>query len=159
SQLLNLVTNTLDRYWDLSAASDELITRRRSLDHANKFLDDTRKEIAAGALPRVQLSRAEAEVASRTQELIIAQSNLQLRSNTMKDLLTRTPDAALEAAQIVTLDRIEVPDADNLPPLRTLVETAMKKRPDVAVANFRDQTTEISLAGTANPLLPTLQVT
>jgi outer membrane protein len=43
-----------------------------------------------------------------------------------------------------------------LPPLRELVATAMTKRPDVAVSKYRDQTDEINLAGTANPLLPTL---
>ena len=35
----------------------------------------------------------------------------------------------------------------------------MAKRPDVAVSKLRDQTAEISLAGTENPLLPGLQVT
>jgi outer membrane protein len=34
----------------------------------------------------------------------------------------------------------------------------MAKRPDVAVSRFRDQTDEINLAGTTNPLLPSLQV-
>src|SRR5262249_14126109 len=32
------------------------------------------------------------------------------------------------------------------------------KRPDVAVAKLRDQTSEINLSGTTNPLLPSLQV-
>jgi outer membrane protein len=36
------------------------------------------------------------------------------------------------------------------------VTTAMAKRPDVAVSRFRDQTDEINLAGTTNPLLPSL---
>jgi len=34
----------------------------------------------------------------------------------------------------------------------------MAKRPDVAVSKYRDQTDEINLAGTTNPLLPSLQV-
>jgi hypothetical protein len=34
----------------------------------------------------------------------------------------------------------------------------MMKRPDVAVSHFRDQTDEINLVGTTNPLLPSLQV-
>jgi outer membrane protein TolC len=35
----------------------------------------------------------------------------------------------------------------------------MEKRPDVAVSRLRDRTAEMSLAGTENPLLPSLQVT
>jgi outer membrane protein TolC len=39
-----------------------------------------------------------------------------------------------------------------------MLKTAMSKRPDVAVSNLRDQTAEMALAGTTNPLLPSLQV-
>src|SRR5207248_10873488 len=36
------------------------------------------------------------------------------------------------------------------------VATAMAKRPDVAVSKFRDETAEMALPGTTNPLLPNL---
>jgi len=105
------------------------------------------------------LSRAAAEVATRRQDLVVAQANLRQRENALKEFLVRTPDAAVEAAEIVALDRMEIPETDDLPPLRQLVTTAMAKRPDVAVSKLRDQTAEISLAGTQNPLLPSMTVT
>jgi outer membrane protein TolC len=57
------------------------------------------------------------------------------------------------------VDRIQIPDSDDLPPLRSMVATAMAKRPDVAVSNYRDQTQAIDLAGTTNPLLPGANLT
>jgi len=159
SQLLDLVANVLNSYWDLVSASEELKARRRSEENAQKFYQDTQKEIAAGAIPRVELSRAAAEVATRRQDLVVALANLRQRENALKELLVRTPDAAVEAAEVIALDRIEIPETDDLPPLRQLVTLAMAKRPDVAVSKLRDQTSEISLAGTQNPLLPSLQVT
>ena len=158
SQLLNLVAGVLNSYWDLVSAGEELQARRRSQENAQKFYEDTQKEIAAGAIPRVEISRAAAEVATRKQDLVVSEANLQQRSNALKELLVRVPDPAVEAAEIIALDRIQVPDNDDLPPLRTMVATAMAKRPDVAVAAMRDQTSEIWLAGTANPLLPSVQV-
>ncbi|MEO8595743.1 MAG: TolC family protein [Candidatus Solibacter sp.] len=158
SQLLNLVANVLNTYWDLAGAQEELQARRRSQDNAQKFFEDTQKEIAAGAIPRVEISRAAAEVAARRQDLIVSQANLQQRSNTLKELLVRVYDPAVEAAEIIPLDRIQVPDADDLPPVRTMVATALANRPDVKVAALREQTSEIALAGTENPLLPNLQV-
>ena len=107
----------------------------------------------------MELPRAQAEVATRKQDLTIALANLRQREDTLKEALVRTPDPAVEAAEIVPLDRIQIPDTDDLPPLRQLVATAMAKRPDVAVSNFRDQTAEMALAGTENPLLPSLRVT
>lgn len=158
SQLLDLTASVLNLYWDLVSANDELKVRQSALEMARKFLQDTQKEIAAGAMPQVQLPRAQAEAASRLQDVVVAQYNVRLKENVLKDALTRAPDPAIEAAEIVTLDRIQVPDTDDLPPLRQLVGTAMQKRPDVAVAKFRNQTAEMSLAGTENPLLPTLQI-
>jgi outer membrane protein TolC len=159
SQLLDLVANVLNSYWDLVTAGDEWKARQRSQENAQKFYEDTQKEIAAGAIPRVELARAAAEVATRRQDLVVAQANLRQRENSLKEMLVRTPDAAVDAAEILALDRIEIPDTDDLPRLRQLVATAMAKRPDVAVAKLRDQTAEISLAGTENPLLPSVQVT
>lgn len=156
SQLLDLTASVLNLYWDLVSANDELKIRRSAFETTQKFLEDTRKEIAAGALPRVELPRAEAEAANGEHDVVVAQYNVRQREAMLKDSLTRQADPEIEAAEIVTLDRIPVPEADDLPPLRQLVATAMQKRPDVAVAKFRDQTQEISLAGTENPLMPNL---
>ncbi len=98
-------------------------------------------------------------MATRKQDLTIALANLRQREGTLKEALIRTPDPAIDAAEIVPLDRIQIPDKDDLPALRQLVATAMVKRPDVEVSNFRDQTAEMALAGTENPLLPSLRVT
>jgi outer membrane protein TolC len=158
SQLFNLVVTTLNQYWDLVAANDELVARRRSLEIAQKFRDDTAREIAAGAMPRVEGPRADSEAASRLGDLVDAQQNVALRSLSLKQLLGRVDDPALDAAEIVPLDHIEVPASEELRPLRTLVNAALENRPDVAVSKIRDQATEMNLAGTTNPLLPTLQV-
>jgi outer membrane protein TolC len=159
SQLLNLVANVLNGYWDLVSSTEESKARQRSHENAQKFYEDTQREIAAGAIPRVELPRAAAEVATRQQDMVVAQVNLRQRENSLKEMLIRTPDPALDAAEIIPLDRMEIPATDDLPPLRQMVTSAMFNRPDVAVSKFRDQTSEISLAGTENPLLPSLQVT
>jgi outer membrane protein TolC len=158
SQLLDLTASVLNLYWDLVSANDELKVRQSALQASQKFLRDTQTEIAAGAMPQVQLPRAKAEAASSLQDVVVAQYNVRQRENMLKDALTRMRDPEIESAEIVTLDSIQVPDTDDLPPLRQLVSTAMEKRPDVAVSKFRDQTSEISLIGTENPLLPTAQV-
>ncbi len=158
AQLLNVVTNVLNLYWDYVAAGDELKLREHALAVTEKFRDDTKYEISVGAIAGVELPRAEAEVASRRQDVVIAQADVRQRAVLLKDALSHREDPALEAAQIIPLDRIAVPDTENLPPLRELVATAMAKRPDVAVDRFRTQTDEMNLIGTTNPLLPNLQV-
>ena len=51
---------------------------------------------------------------------------------------------------------MEVPESDDLPPLRELVATALKNRPDVLIDKINNESQEISALGTANAILPSL---
>jgi outer membrane protein TolC len=77
----------------------------------------------------------------------------------LKSALSRNglEDPLLDAAEIVPLDRIEVPQQDDLPGLRVLLARALAKRPDVELAKIGDETAQISALGTANGVLPILQ--
>jgi outer membrane protein TolC len=159
SQLLNVVSNVLNLYWDLVTDDADLAVRQRAVDQAQKFYDDTRKQIELGVVPRFEASRAQSNVTNSRQLLAIAQATAQQQENLLKNAISRNglADELLDAAQIVPLDRIEVPDQDNLPPLRALVAKALANRPDVALAKINDETSEISAEGTANGVLPSLQ--
>jgi outer membrane protein len=156
SQLLDLVANVLNLYWDLASANEAQRARERALEIAEKFRADTANEIRLGALAGVELPRAEAELASRRQDLAIARQTVLQQAILLKDVLSRSDDPLLESAEIVTLDSIQIPPQDDLPPLRELVARAMAKRPDVAVSKIRDDTADLSALGTTNNLLPTL---
>lgn len=156
SQLANLVAGVLNQYWGLVSAHEELRARERAVENAQKFLDDTQKEINAGALPRVQLPRAQAEVASRRQDLLLAQVSLKQQETSLKEQLLRTMDPVIDAAPIVPLDTIQVPERDDLATMSELVAVAMKNRPDVAISRLQDQNAAITAIGTANGLLPTV---
>ena len=158
SQLLDLCANVLNLYWDLVSARQDWEVRRQALEITQKFFNDTQYEISVGAIARFQLTRAQAELATRRQDVVISQDSVTQRELALKQLLSHTDDPVLDAAAVIPLDRIEVPATEDLPPLRQLVATATAKRPDVAVSRFRDQTDEINLIGTTNPLLPNLQV-
>jgi len=159
SQLLNVVANVLNLYWDLVTDDDDLAVRQRAVDQAQKFYDDTRKQIELGVIPRFEASRAQSVLSNSRQQLAIAQATAQQQENLLKNALSRNglEDPLLDAAQVVTLDRIEVPEQDNLPGLRELVAKALANRPDVALAKINEEAAEISALGTASGVLPSLQ--
>ena len=57
---------------------------------------------------------------------------------------------------MIPLDRIEVPEADNLPDLKALVARATEDRSDLASAKANVTSAEISAVGTKNGVLPSL---
>jgi outer membrane protein len=159
SQLLNLVANVLNLYWDLVTDDDDLAVRQRAVDQAQKFYEETRQQIELGVVPRFEASRAQANVTNSRQLLGIAQATAEQQENLLKNAISRTglEDELLNSARIMPLDHIEVPDQDNLPSLRDLVAKALANRPDVALAKINDETSEISALGTANGVRPSLQ--
>jgi len=159
SQLIDLVAAVANLYWDLVTANDIVKARQAAVDIAQKFADDTRARIALGALARIEMPRAEAELASRQQDLLIARTTVQQLENRLKEAIVRSEDPGVESAGIVALDRLTVPESDSLAPVRDLVATALKKRPDIVLSTIRGQADELNALGTTNPLLPTLSVT
>ncbi len=155
AQLESLVSNVVNMYWDLVSDGDTLKSRREAFDIAQKFYNDTKGQIELGSLAPVELPRAAAELAARKQDVSIAEATVRQQEALVKDQLTRAPDPEIDAAEIITLDRIEVPSEDDLPPLRDLLARAFAKRPDMAIAKMRDENADISAIGTKDALAPT----
>jgi outer membrane protein TolC len=155
-QLISVAAATLNLYWNLVNANDELKARQRALEVTRKFAEQTRYEIGLGSLARYQLPRAEAEAESRRQDLILAEAAVRQREDQLKLEITRKDDPVIDAARIVCLDSIEIPAEDNLPDMRTMITAAMAKRPDLAVAKIADENARINAVGTENGLLPQL---
>ncbi|MGH7248586.1 MAG: TolC family protein, partial [Pseudomonadota bacterium] len=159
AQLIDAVTSVLNLYWDLSVAASDLEVKQRNRNVAQQFYEDTRKQIAVGTVARIDLVRAELEEAAREKELSAAQTLAEQREVLLKNVLSRrgTEDPLLAEAHIVTLDHVQVPARDDLPPFGELLRRAVAHRPDIVAAQMSAEASGIGASGTKNGLLPTLQ--
>src|SRR6185369_10027925 len=114
AQLVNLVSQVVNSYWDLAAAREDLRARQTALEITQKFVDDTKYEISVGAIAGVELPRAEADLASRRQDVAVSRDNVRQQGILLKQALSRTEDPQLEAAEIVPVDHMEVPENEDL---------------------------------------------
>jgi len=158
ARVMGLVTNVLNTYWDLSVATNDLKYKQRNRDIARQFLDDTMKQIEAGAAPSVDRVRAQNELAAAEQALTVARNSVVLRENAMKDLLSwhGEQDADLNTAHVIPVDPLRVPESDNLPPLDKLLETAVARRPDLGLARINAEVADITTVGSASGVRPSL---
>jgi len=78
----------------------------------------------------------------------------------LKSLISRTgvTDPIVANAQIIPVDRIAIPEKDEFPPLKSMVQMAMANRSDLAVQRANEKTSEASALGTRNGVLPLLVV-
>lgn len=158
SQVITVVNNVLNAYYALVAADEDLKAKTNAFDVAKTFLGDTSKQIEIGSLAETDRIKAESQVATTRQDLVVSETTLAQNEVRLKNLLSRKgiADPLLAAAHIVALDRMVMPEKDNLPPVKELVAKALANRPDLAAERANLSTALISAKGTKNGLLPTL---
>jgi len=158
TQVIDTVANVLIQYYGLAADYEDLRAKQSALDTAQRFFENTRRQEELGALSQLDVITAQSQVASSQNDLVTSETNLRQDELQLKNVLSRTgvTDRALASARIVTLDRITIPDTDDLAPLEDLVKQALANRADLAVQKAGITTAEISALGTKNGVLPTL---
>jgi outer membrane protein len=158
-QVVTTISAILNLYWDLVTFNDAVRIKQQGMETAQKLYEDNRKQVAAGALPSVELTRAAAAVSSSKEDLLFAQTNVAQQEIVLKNALSRNAiqNAWLDEVHIIPLDHIVVPKADELAPVPELIEEALTKRPEIDQAKLNLQSQEIMLKGDRNGLLPSLQ--
>lgn len=158
SQITSVVNNVLRVYYTYSADLLNVGAKQRALDVANEFLSNNRKQVEVGTLAPLDVTNAEAQVASSENDLIGARTALEQDELTLKNLISRVgvADPLLNAVEIVPLDHIEVPESDGLPPIQKLIAEAVANRPDIQAQNMNLQVAKLNSLGTRNGVLPQL---
>jgi outer membrane protein len=158
-QIATTVSAVLNLYWDLVAFNDAVRIKGQALKTAEDLYEGNKKQVAIGALPSVEVTRAAAEVSASKEDLLFAQTNVQQQEIVLKNALSRNAmeDAWLDDVQIVPLDHIEVPKSEEIRPVQDLIQEAMTNRLEIARSKVDLDSRQILARGDRNGLLPNLQ--
>lgn len=152
----NLVAQTEQTYWDYVLAQRQIEIVSQSLQLAQEQRDETIERIRVGQLAETELAAAEATVAQRNQDLIVARSNLATTKLQMLRLLSPSgPDALTR--DLILRDQPTVPDID-LGPVDEHVQLADRLRPELNQARLQINRGELDIVKTRNGLLPQLDL-
>jgi len=159
-QVIATVTAALNLYWDLVSFDEDVRSRKQELATAQQLLADNKRQVDIGALAPIEVTRAEAQLYTGQQDLVIAQTNLLQQETVLKNALSRNGIASsnLNDVHIVPLDRIRVPDQDEIRPIEELVAAAVANRVEIDQARINLESNKLNLVGIKNSLKPTLQV-
>jgi outer membrane protein TolC len=153
-QIITTVVQVENTYWDLAALQENVRVAEQSLAVAQQLFKDNQIRLEIGTMSPLDVTSAESEVAARTRDLTLAQTNVQMQETTLKSLLTKRFTPALDAARIVLLDRMPEPRDSDLPDLQSALAAAMKNRPDLRQIEHNLQNQDIAVRHTSNALLP-----
>ena len=146
-------------YWDLVSLNEDVQVREEAVASAKRLLEDSKASLSEGTMASIDVTRAQAEVARRERDRIVAQTLVRQQSAVLLDFLTRTTlSSGLENVQVIPTDHVKIPDHEDVGTLDDLVAQAFKNRPELAQAQFQLQNSRISLKGSRNAVLPQLDL-
>ncbi|MFB3915738.1 MAG: TolC family protein [Terriglobales bacterium] len=146
-------------YWNLVNAYEDVKAKQRAVDLANRLLADNEKQVRIGTLAPIEVVRAQAQVASATQDLIVSQTNLQLQQLFMKNAISRNlTDTRLAAAEVIPTDTMQMPAVEPVVPTQDLINEALAHRPELAQARIDLTNREINKKAAQNSLLPSVNL-
>ncbi len=160
-QQLNTTLNTvIAAYWNLVSAALAVDVAQQSLALSQKLLEDNKKQLEIGTMAPLDVTTAQAQVATNETNLLIAQTAVQQQEVVLKNLLSRNglANPAIADAHIIPTDRITIPDTEPIQPIQDLVAKALDRRPELAQLRIQVENAKINLTGAHNALLPQLNL-
>jgi len=156
AQVIATVTQVENIYWDLVNAYQDEQVKEHLLAFAQKTLTDDQKQLQLNAIPAMQVTKDESDVATSEGDLTVARATLRLNELLMKNAITKMDDPAIAEMPVIPLDRIGTPDPNATKSTEDLIAEAEKNRPDVKQDEIAMQVAQMSLKSIRSELLPTL---
>ena len=155
-QAITTVTNTITAYWELVFARENVKVQQQAVTVAEKLYNDNKKQLEIGTMAPLDVTRAESELATDRQNLIVAQTVQLQDQQVLKNAISKNPLAPnFVNVEIVPTDLPSRPEAIEAPTFEEAVKEAFGKRPELQEEALNLLNGEIDIRATRNALLPT----
>jgi len=158
-QIITTVDQIENLYWNLVYAYENVRVQQEALAFAQRTLADNKKQVQFGTLPPIQVVSAESTVSSDQQNLILAQTNLQLQDLLMKNALSRNlEDPILAGAEVIPTSTMQLPAQEPVVPTPDLINDALSHRAELAESRIDLDSRQLNNKAVRNAMLPTLDL-
>ncbi|MCU1273965.1 MAG: outer rane efflux protein, partial [Bryobacterales bacterium] len=159
-QVIETVSAVMNLYWDLVAFNQDVRVKQQALATSERLYNDNKKQVEIGTLAPIEIVRAEAEVASRQQDLTISETQVLQQETILKNALSKNGVASPSVAEahLVPTDHITIPAVEPIQPIQDLTANALRSRPELSQSRIQVEDQKISIRGSRSALLPTLDL-
>ena len=155
-QAITTVTNTTNAYWELVYARQNVGVQQQAVTVSEKLFNDNKKQLEIGTMAPLDVTRAESEVATNRQNLIVAQTSQLQDELVVKNYISKDPLASnLINVEVIPTDKPDSPDSIQTAAFPDAVKEAFAKRPDLQEQYYNLKNADIDVRATKNALLPT----
>lgn len=157
-QMIDLITDAQNLYWDLVFAREDVSVKQRSLDLAQRTLQDNRRQVEIGTLAQIDVVQAESEVANRREQLVVSSYSGDQFQDRIRRILVRETSPIMAITKLEPTERIPKPQEFDAMPVEAAIRYALENRPELRQLELDLQNRDIEVRYAKNQLLPTLDV-
>lgn len=149
------VTSTVEQtYWELVFANETLKVAESALKAAQELLASNRAKAKAGVMAIVEVLQAESGVASRMEQVLVAEKAIRDQEDQLRRLLNPAEQDLRQDMRLVPIDKpVQVLEAISF---EEAIDMAIARRPEVLQASKNIDTSELNVKFAKNQLLPNL---
>lgn len=153
-RVLTVIATVEQTYWELVFANENLKVAQAALKAAEELLATNRAKAKAGVMSIVDVLQAEAAVASRVEQVLVAEKSIRDQEDQLRRLLNPGEEDLRVDMRLTPVDQ----PVTVLEPLslQEAIDTAIDLRPEIVQAKKNVETSEINTKFARNQLLPTL---
>jgi len=155
-QLIDLIAQAQNTYWDLVYAQEDIKVKARSKDLAQKTLDENKIQAEVGTMAPIDVVQAESEAASREVDLIKATYSETQVEDQVKKLITNKPDPGIVVSTLQPMDSVPLASQNDVMPLPDAILYALENRPEIRATDLQLKNAQIDVDYTANHMKPIL---
>jgi outer membrane protein len=156
-QAITTITSTITAYWELVFARANVRVDEQAMTVSQKLYSDNKKQLDAGTMAPLDVTRAQSELATDRQNLIVARTVQLQDEQILKNAITKDPLAPdVVNVEIITTDQPTQPAVIENPSFEDSIREAFEKRPELQEQLYNLKNAGIDIQATRNALLPTL---
>jgi outer membrane protein TolC len=154
-QAITTVTNTITAYWELVYARERVRVQQQAVTVSEKLYNDNKKQLEIGTMAPLDVTRAEAQLATDRGNLIVAQTSQFQNEQTLKNAISKDPLARnLLNVEIIPTDRPTALEDIQAPSFEESLKEAFAKRPDLQEQVYNLANADIGVRASAIALRP-----
>jgi len=156
AQAITTVTGTIDAYWELVFARANVEVQQQAVATSQRLYGDNKKQLEIGTMAPLDVTRAEAQLATDQQNLIVAQTVKLQDEQILKNAISKDPLAAnFINVEVIPTDKATPPEATEAASFEESIKEAFQKRPELLEQQLNIANGEIDARATAIALRPT----
>jgi outer membrane protein TolC len=153
-RVLTVLASVEQTYWEVVFANENLKVAEAALKAAQELLATNRAKAKAGIMSIVDVLQAEAAVASRVEQVLVADKAIRDQEDQLRRLLNPAEEDLRQDLRLTPVDQPIV----TLEPisLQEAIDTAIEQRPEISQAKKNMETSDLNTKFAKNQILPTL---